>query len=211
MIIYDDIEQGTEEWLSMRCGIPTASEFSKIITGTGKPSSQSGDYMNLLLGEWLTGRSASKWSGNKHSERGHELEPEARVWYEMMTDFSVKQVGFLARDDGLCGCSPDGLVGDDGALEIKNRETWIYVPILEKGLTGIPTADIPQCQGVLYIAERDWIDYVPYCPGMPGIIVRAYRDDAFIKRLQQELGSFIHKMLERRELLKAKGYTREAT
>lgn len=197
MIIHD-VEQGSPEWLALRAGIPTASRFDEILTPTGKPSTQAEKYMLELLAEWLSGEPAETYQ-NDWMKRGTELEPEARNYYAFTTDAEIRQVGFITRDDGLVGASPDALVNDDGLSEIKCPAPHTHVAYLlgEK----LATKYIPQVQGQLWIAERDWCDWISYHPKMQPCIVRTHRDELFITSLRVALDAFVGRMLERREQL----------
>ena len=105
------------EWLDAKLGIPSASGFHRILTPTGKLSASSRRelYMGELLAEWATGETWEYGISKSHWVlRGIELEPQARLWYEMAYA-EVEEVGFIWRDESkLAGCSPDGLVGDEG-------------------------------------------------------------------------------------------------
>ena len=116
MIIHD-VEQGSPEWFGVR-HVPTASNFSKILTAGGKASTSANVYMIDLLATWLVGFAPDEGFGNAWTDRGHELEVIARENYEIERD-TVTEIGFCTTDDGLYGCSPDGLVGAFGGLEIK--------------------------------------------------------------------------------------------
>lgn len=115
-----EVEQGTAEWLAARAGLPTASEFSTILAKgkDGGASKTRRSYMMRLAGEILTGEVAETYS-NGHMERGKVLEPEARNLYAFQADVDPEQVGFIIN--GSKGCSPDSLIGSDGALEIKTK------------------------------------------------------------------------------------------
>ena len=108
-----ECEQGSEEWLNARLGVPSASMFAKIVTTKGAWSTQADGYINQLIAEDLTGEPTPFYQ-NEHMARGTELEPEARSAYEFMNDVVVEQVGFCLHDTMRAGCSPDGLVGDEG-------------------------------------------------------------------------------------------------
>ena len=112
-----NVEQGSEEWLRARLGVPTASCYSKLITTQGKRSAQAEGYINELIGQRITGEIPETFK-SEAMERGNELEPQARAYYELVTDNDVEEVGLILNDIGA-GCSPDGLIGDDGGLEIK--------------------------------------------------------------------------------------------
>jgi len=200
-----DVEQNSPEWLDLRLAIPTASEFSKIITSTGKASTQSADYMNTLLAEWMAGEPLESWEGNMWTERGHELEESARTFYEMKKNVDVDQVGFVTND--FAGCSPDGLVGDDGGIEIKCPKPGIHVKYLMADK--IPSTYVPQVQGALWITERDWFDFISYHPVLEPMIIRVNRDGKYISLLSAAIQNFTDKMSEKKHQLKELGYGNE--
>ena len=122
-----DMEQGTQEWMMARLGMPTASQFDRLLTPkTRKPSASRIRYSAELLTEWLLGQPL-EWGSSAWMERGTDMEGEARKYYEMQYDVEVRQVGFVIRDDDAVGGSPDGLIGDDGGLEIKVPSALTHV------------------------------------------------------------------------------------
>lgn len=173
-------EQGSEEWLESRLGRPTASNFSKLITPTGKPSSSADAYINELVAQRITGE-IPEFYKSAAMDRGNELEPAAKALYEFTRDVEVVEVGLCLHDTLECGASPDGLVGDDGGIEIKAPLPHTHVGYLKDGK--VPTKYIPQIQGCLWITEREWWDFMSYHPSMEDLIVRVYRDEAYIKKL----------------------------
>ena len=181
--VFDTIVQGTPEWLACRSGIPTSSKFSTVLAkGEGKTRAK---YMRQLAGEIITGRPMESYS-NAHMERGHEMEPEARAHYAFLTDADIKQVGFIRN--GQKGCSPDSLIGENGMLEIKSKLPDLVIECIERG--SFPPEHKAQCQGALWVAEREWIDIVVYWPDMPIFINRAYRDEAYIADLSRAVSAF---------------------
>ena len=104
-------EQGSQEWLESRLGRPTASNFSKLLTPTGKPSSSADAYINELIAQKITGE-LPEFYINDAMARGNELEPAAKTLYELTNDVEVVEVGLCLHDTLECGASPDGLVGD---------------------------------------------------------------------------------------------------
>lgn len=106
-------EQGSPEWFEARLGIPSASMFSKIVTTKGVWSTQADSYINQLVAERLTGEREEIYQSH-HMIRGTELEPEARDMYCLVKDVEVQEVGFCLHDTLKAGCSPDGLIGEDG-------------------------------------------------------------------------------------------------
>jgi len=187
-----DVEQGTEEWHAARMGVPTASQFAKILASTGKPSTQADGYRHTLLAERLGVRAESYESDAMR--RGTELEPEARETYEFVTGSAVEQAGFVLRNDGKVGCSPDGLIGDSGGLEIKCPLPATHISYLLRGK--VPAKYIPQLQGCMYVCgpERQWWDFMSYCPGLEPLIVRVKRDEDYIAALDSALSGFLDQM-----------------
>ena len=187
MIIIDCI-QGSELWLKIRTGIPCSSNFDRIITTKGESSTQRQKYLYQLAGERLTGMPMETYT-NGNMERGKELEASARAAYEFITDNEVKQVGFcLNSEERNYGCSPDGLIGDDGGIEIKCPTLPVAVEYLDKGI--LPTAYFQQVQGCMLITGRAWWDFVSYHPSLPLLIMRTVRDVKFTDELRVQLHIF---------------------
>lgn len=201
MILVCDIEQGSADWFALRLGKPTSSNFAKIITpAQGKPSSQASGYRHELLAEWLTGQPSEGYQ-NGWMERGTELEGQARAWYAW-THEEVEEVAFVWLDDErTAGCSPDGLIGEKGGLEIKCPAPKTHVSYLLDGK--LPTDYIPQVQGSLWITDRKWWDFLSYCPGIDPLVIRVARDEEYIAKLAKLVGAFVQTMqAEQEELIK---------
>jgi hypothetical protein len=183
MRVIDSV-QGTSEWLESRLGCPSGSGFDKLITSTGKPSTQAEGYINQLIAELLTGETTyvkkTEWM-----ERGNELEPRARDYYELATGNTVVEKGFCKHDQLECGVSPDGVIGDNGLIEIKCPSPSVHVAYLRAGV--LPTKYRQQTQGQLWIMEAEWLDFVSYHPSMPALIVRVERDEDYIDLLSAEV------------------------
>lgn len=187
MIQIIDCIQGTPEWFAARAGIPTASEFSTVMA-VGKQGGKSVgrvSYLNKLAGEILTGEPMESYS-NADMDRGKLMEEEARDLYTFQTNSDPQRVGFVRN--GNAGCSPDSLIGEDGGLEIKSAAPHVQVARLLAD--ELPSEHKAQVQGSIWICERDWWDFTSYCPRMPLLIKRVYRDDAYIKKLAQEVELF---------------------
>lgn len=186
-------EQGTLEWYAARAGIPTASEFDTVMAkGKGGGESKTRrTYMLKLIGERLTREPMYSYS-NEHMERGKAMECEARDLYQMIAEVECKQVGFLRRGDA--GCSPDSLVGNDGMLEIKTKLPHLQLDCIL--YDELPAEHRAQCQGQLWIAQREWVDFVSYWPGLPLFAKRVYRDESYIARLKVEVDAFNSELLE---------------
>ena len=184
MIILD-MEQGSDEWLAARLGRPSASMFSKLITTKGKPSTQAGGYINKLAGERLSGESEAFYT-NEHMVRGTELEPEAREAYEFISGNNVLEVGFVVDPSFEYGCSPDGLIGTDGGIEIKCPAATTMMKYYQDS-EELVKAYYQQIQGCMWVTKRDWWDAFAYHPKMKHVLVRVPRDDTFIAKLAVEV------------------------
>lgn len=122
MQIIRDVDQGSAEWLNLRLGIVTCSELEcLLVNGKGQAGFGAGafTYMDTLIGERITGEAADPFGGNRHTERGHELEGVARGLYEAREEVATEQVAIILNH-GI-GYSPDSLVGPDGLTEIKTK------------------------------------------------------------------------------------------
>jgi len=204
MSVLVEVEQRSDEWQKLRCGVATASCFDRIITpATGKPSASAVAYRRELLAEWLTAQPVSvKESG--WMQRGTEMEPEARAFYEFEADAEVTETGFVYLDERrLIGCSPDGLVSDDGLVEIKCPAPHTHVGYLIDAK--LPTAYIPQVQGCLWVTGRQWCDFISYHPEVEPLIVRVNRDESYIAKMAVLVEAFIATMLEERQILLSRG------
>lgn len=192
-----DCEQGTPEWHAARAGIPTASEFKTII-GVKKDAKDKvtrQKYMRKLAGEILTGEVVEGYK-NAHMERGNAMEDEARSHYAFMESADLARVGFIRN--GMTGCSPDSLIGANGMLEIKTTLPDILIEKIEAD--EFPAEHRFQCQGNLWIAEREFIDIKVYWPKMPNFVKRAYRDEAIIKQIAEAVDQFnseLNELVER--------------
>jgi len=194
MIVVDSFTQGTEEWYAARCGVITASNFDKVVTSKGAPSKQSTKYLYRLAAERVTGTVPQSYT-NAAMQRGTEIEPEARAYYELMEDVSVREVALCYRDEEkTVSCSPDGLVGDEGGLEIKCPLPETHIEYLLAGK--LPTAYIQQVQGSLYVTGREWWDFLSYCPGLKPLQIRVQRDEAFIAKLEAALDAAIKNLTQ---------------
>lgn len=195
-----EIEQGTQEWMDARAGIPTASNFDKIVTADGKPSKQREKYMYTLAAERIVGKATESYQ-NDAMARGVEMEAEARALYEILTDRSVVEVGLCYKDEKrLIAASPDGLVGEDGGIEIKCPLSYTHVGYLLDGK--LPSEYFQQVQGQLYVTGRKWVDFMSYFPGLRPLLVRVERDEKFITALDIELQVFLKQLDEITEKIK---------
>lgn len=188
MQIHKNIEQGSDAWYQLRAGKATASVFSKLVTPAGKPSKSLGPYARLLAAEDVLGRSLEQFSGNASTERGNELEPEARNFYEFTTSSKVEEVAFITNDAGTAGCSPDSLVGGDGLLEIKCPMEQKFMDCLVHIHEGKCPPDYwIQVQAQMFISEREWCDLLVYHPELPSKPVRVFPDKGLHKLFKEQL------------------------
>ena len=183
-MLVSNFEQGSQEWLQSRLGKPTASNFGKLITPTGRPSTSAEGYINELIAQRITGELPEFYT-NAAMERGNELEPAAKALYEFINDVEVAEVGLCLHDTLDCGASPDGLIGVDGRIEIKCPLPHTHIAYLREGV--VPSKYIPQIQGCLWITGREWWDFMSYHPAMEDLIVRVERDNEYIKKLADQV------------------------
>lgn len=205
-MIRFDMEQGSVEWSLVRMGIPTASNFDRILTPTGKPSAQAADYLRDLIAERMLGAPIDA-PKTAWMQRGNELEGEAICFYEFERDVAIERVGFLMDDAGTRGASPDGMVGDDGLVEIKCPSPSVHVGYLLG--RGVDKAYFSQIQGQLLVSGRAWTDIVSYHPlvhRLPPAIVRVERDEDYIAKLSVALDEFAALLRRECEHLAELGY-----
>lgn len=179
--IYDKVVQGSDEWLQLRCGILTASEMKLVLTPTLKiaDNDKTRSHLYELAAQRINTYIEPKYISDDML-RGHEDECYARMHYE--NHFAkVTEVGFITNDKlgFIIGCSPDGLVGEDGGLEIKSRrQKYQLQTILSKGMPDDTNLNcMIQIQTCLLVSERKWWDFISYCGGMPMTPYRVYPDE----------------------------------
>lgn len=185
------VEQRSPEWYALRAGMPTASEFSKLITSSGEVSKTLQAYALTLAGEKFAGKPLDAFEGTQWTERGKELEAEATRLYQFDTDTTVQPVGFITDDEQTHGCSPDGLVNDDGMVEFKCLKAENHIKaILYFQKNGTCQTDyIQQTQGQLMIAGRQWCDLIFYHPDLPMLTIRQTPNSALFAALEREIKS----------------------
>ena len=188
MLIHE-VEQGTDDWYSLRAGMPTASEASKLVTSKGEPSKSMQGYAQTLAGDLYAGKPIDAWEGNAYTERGKEIEHEARLAYAMRGN-EVAEVGFVTDDLKQWGCSPDGLVNDDGMVEIKCLPKQHIKALLYFKKNGkIMSEHIVQPQMQMLVAERQWCDFVYYHPDLPMLVVRQTHNPEIMSGLALQLAA----------------------
>ena len=222
-MIFHNVKQRSPEWDALRCGIPTASCFHKIITpATLKLSSQAENYMDFLLAEWIIGLPLESFE-SEYMQAGQALEGQAVRAYEFERKVDCHKIGFVSTDDKLIGCSPDRIVvgGGFGTMFSVQRVAEIKTHPGNPGIQvcamrnprEIDQKHMLQVQGQIWLCEADVADVVNYTPGFPTVVTEVGRSERIIKAEQDCLGAFVETMLKAREALtQAWGpFTRHAT
>lgn len=194
-----DVEQNTQEWLDIRCGIPTASQFSRILTPAGNLSGASEGYLNELIYDRYVGAVESDKS--LFMARGTALEPIAVAFWELLHSVDTTKVGFVTTADDagmvIAGSSPDRFVERSGGLEIKCPGGAAHVGYMRNG----PNKFHCQVQGNLWVTEREWWDVVSFDgdvetgkQGLPFASQRFERDEPFIQKLSRAVEVFADRL-----------------
>lgn len=197
-----NVEQDTPEWYQLRAGLPTASEFNKILTMTGKKSTQADDYANRLTAEWIMKDKAESFT-SEWMERGMAMEQEAVDFYAFHYDADPEPVGFITNNEETYGCSPDRLLGN-GGLELKCPAPQTQVAYLldnEK----LRKAYHVQVQGQIFVAEFEFVDLFSYHPDLPKVRLRIEPDLEYQKLLEEALIEFCAKLSKKKQTLREKG------
>lgn len=189
---YENLTQGSEEWIQARAGILTASVIGQLITPAKVQLSKSDtarSVMENLLAERLSGH-VDEYPMSADMERGVLDEPYARDLYASVSPKPVAELGFmvLERDGRRLGYSPDALVGDNGLGEIKSRKPKIHLrTILDDR---VPADNMAQLQTGLYVSGREWIDYISYAGGWPLHVIRVYPDQKWFNAIEQAVDAY---------------------
>lgn len=201
------IEQRSPEWYAARCGMVTASRVADVMARTkaGWGASRA-NYAAELIAERLTGQPAESYQ-NAAMKWGIETEPQARDAYAFFADVDVVQVGFVTHPRIIrAGCSPDGLIGDDGLAEFKCPNTATHIETLLTGV--VPAKYATQMLWQMACTDRKWCDYVSFDPRMPEHMrywcKRVHRNDALIAELEREVAVFLGEVAGKVEALQTK-------
>jgi hypothetical protein len=188
-----DVVQGTEEWLAARRGIVTASVIGQLITPrTVQPA---GNDASRALTRTLVAERITGWTEHVYVSgdmmRGTMDEPIARDLYGR-TVAPVTECGFMIRDGRgwRLGYSPDGLVGDDGLIEVKSRRPKEHLATILAD--AVPLENLAQLQAGLFVSGRAWCDYISYCGGMPMWVKRVFPDERWFDAIVVALAAFEH-------------------
>ena len=191
------MDQGTEEWFTIRIGKVTASRVADVIAKTKTGYSATRDnYMAQLICERLTGLKGESFT-NAAMQHGTDTEPLARAAYEALRDVLVDEVGFVPHPTiEMAGASPDGLVGDDGLLEIKCPNTATHIETLISKT--VPGKYNTQMQFQMACTGRQWCDFVSFDNRLPNelqlFVKRVPRDNDFIKQMEDEVVKFLNEL-----------------
>ena len=203
----EEIQQGSDAWFAQRLGKATASRIKDIVAKTKTGYSTSRDkYLTQLLLERLTGTVAESYS-DAAMAWGNDTEPFARAAYEAQKGVMVDQVAFINHPTiEMAGASPDGLVGDDGLVEIKCPMSHTH---LESLLGGLDDQYKVQVQWQMACTGRKWTDLCSFDPRFPAelqlVIKRFERDDAFIATLEKEVIKFLAELDDKLNKVKSRG------
>lgn len=193
-----DCEQYSPEWWRMRAGVPTASNADRILTATGKPSSSADAYIAELIDELVRPQTerpqdeqAAAFGGNRHTDRGHDLEPKAAAWHALVTGLQSRSVGMVFRDDGMAACSPDRLIGDRGGVEIKAPEGKKHALWMIQNK--LPDEHKQQVHYSLAVSGLSFWDFVSYCPGYKPFMVRVIPND-YTEKMAAAIDDFVTRL-----------------
>ena len=202
MIILN-CEQKSAQWFAARRNIPTGSGLGNIVTATGKActAAKRTTYKHQLLYQRLSGLTIEHYT-SKPMERGNELEPEARKWFEMEHNVEVKEVGFCLHDKGFSGVSPDGFVGNNAGIEIKTAMEAPYISKLIKN--EVPACNMVQVQACLWITGFERWNFLLYDPKLPNMEFVVRPDDAVISALEKYVPLFVAELDAEEAALRAR-------
>lgn len=196
------LDQGGDAWKQIRVGRPTASRFSDILTPKGELSKSSKGYIRELIGQTFC-PDFEYWSGNSFTKRGAEIEPESRRAFCELTGETVEEVGFVISDDGICGCSPDGLLLDSNGefksgLELKNGTPKTHIGWVADGI--LPDEHKAQVHGSMAVTGFTEWHFFSYFPGMKPFHVLVQWDD-YTEKLKDSLAAFVDEYKAQRSIL----------
>lgn len=194
-----EIEQRSDAWFAARCGKATASKIADIMARTKSgPSASRANYAAQLVAERLTGTVEQGFT-NAAMQHGIDTEAEARAAYEADRLTAVVEIGFADHPTiPMSGASPDGLVGDDGLVEIKCPNTATHIDTLRT--KAVPSKYVKQMLWQMACTGRTWCDFASYDPRLPEtmrlLVIRLHRDDAMIAEIEAEVSAFLDEVTE---------------
>lgn len=189
-----NVEQGSPEWFAARTGVASASNFDRVVTASGKASTQADAYLYELTAEWITGEKISI-RPSYWMERGTNMEPQARAHYKFITGNQVEEVGFVYKSKlKTVGCSPDGLVhkpllAPKKGLEIKCPAPITHVSYLLQGVC--PKQYLPQVQGSMWVTGLNQWDFMSFHPDYEPLVVTIDRDPVWMEAFDKIVVPFV--------------------
>lgn len=185
-----NVEQGSGPWLALRLSLPTASEFDQLITPMWKIKTGEApkSYLYQKICEKFMGAFADGGSSFAMGQ-GSIMEHEALPWFSFAHEMNVQRVGFCTTDDGRIGCSPDGLIGEDGGIEIKCPSPQTHLRYWVEGV--LPKEHAAQVHGSMYVTGRKWWYFLSYSRQFPALLVRIERDEEIQSKINEALSTFI--------------------
>jgi len=196
MIIHN-IEQRSEAWHQVRCGRVTGTRFKNLVSKETTDSYK--DLLTNIACEIITGKQEESYS-NAQMEYGIEMEPVARAKYEELFELKVIEVGFLTPDEDhnyheWIGISPDGMLDDNGLLEIKCPLARTHFEYIERNV--LPSEYRYQVQGQLFVSGASYCDFMSFVPGMKPFIIRIKPDVELFLEFERRLDILIVQVLEK--------------
>ena len=202
MQVFEDMEQRSDEWFAARRGIPTASNFRRIFTSTGKVSAEAPKYMDELLAEAFSGTTAN-WGGNEHTERGELLEDEAIAVLSERLGVPIHHVGLIRNAN--VACSPDGMIKENNewvaGCEVKCPMLKTHIKYIREGR--LPPEYVPQVHGSMAVASVPVWHFLSYFPGVQPFYVRV-QWSAYTDAILKSLLAFVETYKQQYEKLQPK-------
>jgi hypothetical protein len=188
MIIIDDIEQGTAEWVKAKLGKPSASNFSKVITASGKQSATRQDYLDTLAAEIIRGQRYETYK-NGEMQEGNDREEECIAMYSALTGEKVRSVALIYPDEERkILCSPDALCDGSHGVEAKNVIPKTQIRRLRENR--VPPEYVIQIQFSLFVTQLDRWDFFSYCPDLPTLLLHVKPDPNLQTLIKSEVKLF---------------------
>ena len=191
---YPDLIQGSDEWLAARCGLLTAGSMKLILTPSLKIASNDKERSHVYeIAAQRINQFVEPSYINDDMLRGQEDEVSARILYSERFA-PVSDMGMITNNKWgfTIGYSPDGMVGDDGLIEVKSRRQKFQVETLVRAVPdqAVPDDYLLQIQTGLLVSERDWCDFISYCGGMPMCVIRVFPDQKVQDAILEAAGAF---------------------
>jgi hypothetical protein len=194
MKIFDSFDQRSIEWNAIRAGVITASECAVLLTEKGKVSASKGvdTYLSVKLAEMVIGGQLPQVGGSFAMDYGTILEDEAIPLFNLTNDQEIRKVAFILSDDGRCGCSPDGLIGDDTGIEIKCPLIQTHIKYLLAG--DLPPDYFAQVHFSMFVTGFKRWKFLSYHRQLKPLLITVERDEAVQAVIGEAVGNFVAKL-----------------